>query len=315
MKAKVLVKTDKMSHDEWLEWRKKGIGGSDAGAILGLSKFKNAFQIYLEKVGEVDISEENQSEYAYWGQQLEELVAKEFTKRTGKKVRRCNIILQHPEYSFMCANLDRIVVGEDAFLECKTTSAYNAREWKEEEIPGSYIIQLQHYLSITGYEKCYIACLIGGNRFIWKEIKRDQELINIIIRAEKTFWEEHVLKKIPPTLDGSSAAEQYLKEKYKVGNPDITIELKYEYKDKIQRYFELKQSLLEIEDEVKAIENQIKNELGEAEKGYVDKYITIWKTITSSRVDSKKLKAEYPEIYEKVLKESISRRFEIKEVN
>jgi putative phage-type endonuclease len=166
MQADVLVNTSGMSHEEWLLQRRQGIGGSDAAAIMGISKFKTPFQVYLEKSGEVIETEE--SEFAYWGNQLEELVAKEFTARTGKKAHRRNAILSHPDYPWMTANLDRVVVGESALLECKTTNAYNYKEWQDDEIPESYIIQVQHYMAVTNFEKAYIACLIGGNRFIWK---------------------------------------------------------------------------------------------------------------------------------------------------
>ncbi|MFX8004365.1 lambda-exonuclease family protein, partial [Acinetobacter baumannii] len=124
---------------------------------------------------------------AYFGTMLEDLVAKEFERRSGKKVRRKNAMLKHPEHPFIMANIDRMIVGEKAILECKTTSAYNAKEWESEEIPDSYIIQVQHYLGVLGpeYQKAYFAVLIGGNKFVWKEIERDDELIEIIFEAEK----------------------------------------------------------------------------------------------------------------------------------
>lgn len=311
--ANVLVKTAGMSREEWLKQRQGlGIGGSLAAAVLGLSKWKSPFQAYLELTGEVDSNADN--EFAYWGNQLEDLVAKEFTIRTGKKVRRRNAILSHKMYPWMIADLDRVVVGERAILECKTTNAYSYKEWQDDEIPESYIIQVQHYMAVTGFEKSYIACLIGGNKFILKEVQRDDELIAMILKSEKEFWEEHVIKRIPPPLDGSSAAEKFLKERYKESEPGKVIDLKAENKDKITRYLELKASIDELEKEKKAIENQLKNEIADAECGMVGKFIVNWKTITSSRIDSNILKNDYPDIYGIVCKPSISRRFEIKEV-
>ena len=312
MDANVLVATKGMDKGEWLNWRRHGLGGSDAAAVMGLSKWKSPFQLYLEKVGEVTNDEGN--EFAYWGNQLEELVAREFTLRTGKKVRRRNAILSHSQYPFMIANLDRVVVGEKAVLECKTTNAYNYKEWEDDEIPESYIVQVQHYMAVTGFKKAYIACLIGGNKFIWKQVDRDEELISMIIKAEREFWEEHVVKNIPPAIDGSSAAEEFLKQRYKESQPGKVVDLKVEYKDKISRYFELKETVDQLDEEKAAVENQLKNEIGDAECGMVGRYIVNWRSVTSNRVDSKILKSKYPEVYSKVCKSSITRRFQIKEV-
>lgn len=300
-----------MNKLEWLKERQKGIGGSDVGAILGVNKYKTPFEVYLNKTEPItEIGE--QSESAYWGDQFEDVVAKEFEKRTGKKVRRDRKHYQHKDYPFMVANIDRRVVGENAILECKTANQYLANEWQDDEIPASYLLQVQHYLSVTGAEVGYIAVLIGGQKFIWKEVQRDEELIQMIIKAEKSFWKK-VEDKTPPSLDGSSAAEKYLKEKYKEVEEGKSIELGFEYKEKIKNYLDMKEQLKNFESQVKEQENQIKFEIGEAEYAYAPGYSLSWKKVSSNRVDTKKLKAEYPEIYTKVVKESISRKFNVKE--
>lgn len=300
-----------MNKLEWLKERQCGIGGSDVGAILGVNKYKTPFEVYLEKTEPItEVGE--QSESAYWGDQFEEVVAKEFEKRTGKKVRRDRKHYKHKDYPFMVANIDRRVVGENAILECKTANQYLATEWQDDEIPASYLLQVQHYLFVTGAEVGYIAVLIGGQKFIWKEAQRDEELIQMIIESEKNFW-KMVQDKTPPALDGSSAAENYLKEKYKQAESEKSIELGFEYKDKIKAYFELKEQKDLLENQIKEIENQIKFELKDAEIGFTPGYSISWKNVSSNRVDSKKLKSEFPEIYEKVIKESKNRRFSIKE--
>lgn len=297
---------------EWLKQRQKGIGGSDVGAILGMNKWKTAFQVYVEKVEEItEVSES--SEAAYWGSTMEELVAKEFANRTGKKVRRDNRHLVHRDYPFMVANIDRRVIGENSILECKTTSSFGAKEWEGEEIPDSYLLQCQHYMAVTDRDKCYIAVLIGGQKFLVKEIDRDEELIKLIIEAEKNFWTMHVEKKIPPMLDGSYAAEKYLRNKYPKSDSSIKVDLRSEFGDKISRYLRLKADIKTLEEECKAIENHIKHELGEAERGSIANFLISWKAVFSSRVDSKTLKDKYPEVYKEVCRESISRRFEVRE--
>lgn len=296
---------------EWLRERQCGIGGSDVGAILGINKYKTPFEVYIEKTEPITEVKE-QSESAYFGDIFEDVVAKEFEKRTGKKVRRDRKHYKHNDYPFMVANIDRRVVGENAILECKTANQFLMKEWEGEEIPASYLVQVQHYLAVTGAEIGYIAVLIGGQKFIWKEVQRDEELIEMIIESEKDFWKK-VQDETPPALDGSSAAENYIKEKYKQAESEKAIELGFEYKDKIKTYLEKKEQLKVFETEVKELENQIKFEMGRAEYAYAPGYTLSWKNVSSSKVDSKKLKSEYPEIYEKVIKENKSRRFAIKE--
>jgi len=311
---KVLTKTKDMTEIEWLKSRQQGIGGSDAGAILGVNNYKTPFDVYIDKTQDI-VEPNEQSEAAYWGNILEDNVAREFTKRTGKKVRKRNAILQNIEYPFMIANVDREVVGENSVLECKTTSGWNSKEWVDEEIPANYLVQVNHYMAVAGYEKAYICVLIGGQRYLYKEIERDEELIQILIQAEKDFWENHILKRVPPPLDGSSAAEKYLKERFKDSAQGVAINLSSEYKDKISDYFELKNTIKTLDLQAKEIENNIKFELGEAEIGYAPDYEINWKSVTSNRFDSKRFKTEHPELFKQYLNTSSYRKFSIKEAD
>lgn len=302
-----------MNKLEWLKERQKGIGGSDVGAILGVNKYKTPFQIYLDKTQEIKEVEES-SEAAYWGTKLEDMVAREFAKVTGKKVRRDTRHFVSKKYPFMVANIDRRVVGEKAILECKTVNQFGAKEWEGEEVPASYLVQVQHYIYVTEAEKAYIACLIGGQKFIWKEIKRDNELIEMIINAEKDFW-KLVEEKTPPALDGSSAAEKYLKERFEDVQEGTRVILDSKYKEKIEEYLNLKEQIKELEQKQKALENSLKLEIGDNEAGYIDNFLVNWKGYSRTSIDSKKLKEEQPEIYDKYSKKSKYRKFEIKEEN
>lgn len=315
MDAVILANTSEMSHEEWLQARTCGLGGSDASVVLGLNRYKTPFELWLEKTGQV-LPEDSQSEAAYFGTLLEDLVAKEFEKRSGKKVRKRNAMFRHPEHEFILANIDRFIVGEKAILECKTASAFLAKEWEGNEIPEAYIVQVQHYLGVLGpeYKKGYFAVLIGGQKFVWKEIERDDELIEMIFQAEIDFWNNHVLKGEPPALDGSSAAEKFLAERFTKVDEEKSVPLKAEFKDKIERWHELKTLITQLENEKKEIENQIKYELKDATYGFVGNYRAEWKQFTQKRVDSKKLKAEFPEIYEKVVKPTSYRKFAINQL-
>lgn len=307
--AEILVDVKNLTHDEWLNMRSKGIGGSDVGAICGLSKYRSPYAVYLSKIGE--LPKEPESNAAHFGTILEETVAREFTRQTGKKVKRNNKMLIHKEYPFMLANLDRMVIGEKAFLECKTTSAYNSDLWEGDKIPEGYMLQIQHYMEVLNYDYCYIACLIGGQRFVWKKILRDPELIKTMIAIEKDFWENHVLKRIPPELDGGEADAEILSKLYPESKEE-EIALPYAAAEMIAKYKELKDKKAELEEDLRNCENYLKDLLGENESGYIDDLKVTWKTIKSNRVDSKILKEKYPEIYDECCFESSCRKFGIK---
>lgn len=309
----VLASTSNMAYDEWLETRRYGIGGSDVSGICGLNNYKSPLNIYLDKVGE-HVGEHEQSEAAYWGNTLEEVVAREFTKRTGKKVRNRNAILQHKDYPWMLANLDRVVVGENAILECKTASAYLLKDWDGEEIPDAYILQVQHYLAVTGYEKAYIACLVGGQKFIYKEVEKDQEIIDYLINIEKDFWLNHVEKRVPPPVDGSKASSEVLNIMYPKAIVEEVINLDIEVQDLIKHREELKTKESELEESINEIDNRIKNLMGEHATAVVGEFKITWSNVTSKRVDSKKLKEKCPDIYKQYLKEISSRKFQIKKI-
>lgn len=308
----ILTSIKDMDRTQWLLTRRQGIGGSDAGIIMGLNKYKTAFELWLDKTGQV-LPDESAGEAAYWGNQMEEVVAKEFEKRTGKKVRRSNMMYQHPEHDFMLANVDRFIVGEDALLECKTASAYLAKEWESDEVPATYLVQIQHYLAVTGKSKAYVAVLIGGNKFIWKEIERDEELINQIIAFELDFWETNIKGHVAPALDGSSAAEKYLKDRF-AKSEDKQIILPKTFNEYLTERANLERDIKLLETRKKEIDNNIKGHMESAEKALSDNYEVSWKSMTSKRVDTKKLKEKFSDIYLTVLMESHSRKFTVKEI-
>lgn len=169
MAAKIVVKTKNLSRDEWLEYRTGGIGGSDVSIIAGINPFKSVHQLWLEKTGQIE-PEEQQSEYAHFGTLLEPLVRKEFMQRTGMKVRQKHMLLQSEEYPFMYADVDGVINehGELCIFEAKTASAYKQDLW-EDEVPAAYILQVQHYMAVTGAKRTYIAALVGGNHFYYHE--------------------------------------------------------------------------------------------------------------------------------------------------
>lgn len=307
--AEVIADTKLMSKEEWLKNRQAGIGGSDASAIAGLNPWKSSIQLYMEK------KEENPKEIKSLrmelGNKLEGLVAELFTEETGLKVRNVNGILKNEQYPFALANIDRAIVGEKAFLECKTTNSFALKEW-EEGVPPHYEIQCLHYMAITGATHCYIAALIGNSDFIWHKIERDQETIDYLMQIEKEFWEENILKDIVPLPDGTDAYSEYLKEKYKKSNgKEIELHLLKDGPQKLLRYDEIVSDIKALESEKKFIEQEIQLHMEEFEVAKIGNRKITWKNSSRTSIDSKKLKSEMPEIAEQFMKTSTSRTFRI----
>ena len=305
---KKLVSTLGIEKKEWLRYRKGGIGGSDAGAVCGLNPYRTAMEVYYDKTS--DEIEEIDNEAMRQGREFEEYVARRFMEATGKKVRRANALYYDERYPFMYADVDRLVVGENAGLECKTASPYMADQWKGGKIPLSYQIQCYHYMSVFQADAWYIAVLIYGKEFQFHRIERDEAVISDLIHIEKNFWKDHVEKKILPEPDGSKVADNVIAERFKKSR-GISLPL-MGFDEKLKRRQELVEIMARMETEKKKIEQELKLYLGEAEIAENEHFRVSWKTVNSSRLDEKLLKAEMPETYEKYKKSVSSRRFTVK---
>lgn len=289
LSAKELVSTKDMTREDWLEWRNKGIGSSDVVVVAGLSKYKSPVGLYLEKTGE--IVPEEAGEAAYWGTVMEETVAKEFAKRAPDKyvheyrVQRKNAILQHPDYPFMLANVDRLLYNKDfgwGVLECKTASEYLKDTWFDENggeaVPDGYMLQVQHQLAVTGLQYAYSAVLIGGNKFEMRYIPRDEKIIELLYVIESEFW-KCVEEKIPPAIDGSDASAKLLDRLYPEEEEGKVILLP----DDAGKWFDELEKAKAAEKEAKArveeIKNRFKDAMGTAEiANYGERKVT-WKTV------------------------------------
>lgn len=309
MKLNKVVSTMGMSHETWLEYRKNGIGGSDAGAICGLNPYSTAVTVYLDKLGKKEETPDNEA--MRQGRDFEQYVAERFVEATGKKVRRANAIFSNKEYPFMYANVDRLLVGENAGLECKTANAYGADKWADGHIPEHYEIQCHHYMAVTGAEAWYIACVILGKGFLWKKIDRDERIISDLINIEKHFWEDNVKKEIPPNPDGSRAADEIISQYYKNADAGKAIILN-DFNERLERREELDSLISKLEKEKKQIEQEIKVEMEDAELATAGDYSVSWKNVSQNRVDTKTLKENYPDVYKNVIKNISSRRFVVK---
>lgn len=310
MQANVIEKSDSLSQNEWLNMRKQGIGGSDAAAICGLSRWRSPMDVWLEKTSQIE--PEKAGEAAYWGQIMEPIIREEFTIRTGMKVTTVSYMLQHRRFPFMLANLDGIVQdparGQGIF-EAKTAGLYASSEW-DNALPDEYAIQVQHYLAVTGLPFACVAVLIGGNQFKWLYLERDDAVIDLIIQLESRFW-RLVQTNTPPPLDGSRATTELLNRLYPYGKKQ-EIELPAEALELIEVY-----ELAREQEEKAALlkdtaANQLKNMLGENACGIVGDRRVTWQEVRTERFDSKLLRVDEPDIYSRYLKPSSYRRFQIR---
>jgi putative phage-type endonuclease len=279
-----------------------------------MNPWKSPYTLWLEKTGSVEPEDISDKDVVHFGTLLEPIVAQEFCRREGKKVKQCGLY-RSKQYPFMTASFDRLLVGEDAGLECKTTSAYKGKDWEAGKIPPSYYVQCMHYMMISGLPKWYIACLIGGNKFVTWEIDRDEDDIAALMEAEIKFWEK-VQRQIPPEVDGSDSCTKALQERFSGGQIE-PVTLPKEAIALLDRYDELKELEADIKAQKQDIQNHIcellgNNEIGLVGEGENARKVT-WKTVAGrTTIDAKKLKAEMPDVFEKYAKKSAdSRRFSV----
>ena len=213
-----LVRTQSLDRDQWLAVRKRGIGSSDAAAAVGLNPYKSQLELWMEKTGrDADlpkIDPDDDSTPAYWGSLLEHIVAAQYTRRTGNRVRRVNAVLQHPGHPWMLANLDREVIGaaDVQILECKTAGINGSRLWRD-GVPEYVQLQVMHQLAVSGKQAADVAVLICGQELRVHRIERDERLITQLMELERRFW-LMVEDDRPPAADGSDSAHQALQALY-----------------------------------------------------------------------------------------------------
>jgi putative phage-type endonuclease len=287
----VKISTKDMPHEEWLEHRRNSIGGSDASAILGMNSYSSPYTVWADKLGKLPPKEDNEA--MRLGRDLEEYVAKRFTEATGKKVRRENNILINPDIPFAHANVDRMIIGEDAGFEAKTTSALNTKKFKNGEYPENYYVQCVHYLMVTGCERWYLGVLVLGIEFKWFVIERDEGEIEALKKSEADFW-EYVKSKEAPMADGSDSTSETLKTIYPESNGD-TVDL-MAFEDDLRQY----KHLVSMEDDYKKMKNECANKIkaymGEAGYGISGNYKVSYSSYEKKTFDHKAFAKDNPGI-------------------
>jgi len=294
-----------ISREQWLADRKYYIGGSDEAALLGVSPWRTPLDVFLEKTGDATPFEGNDA--TYWGTRLEDVVAEEYARRTGNKVRRRNAVLVHPEHDFLRANLDREIVGQKRILECKTAGLRSADSWGEDgtdQVPDYYLPQVAHYMAVTGATGADVAVLIGGQDFRIYHVERDLELERLVLERAVQFWHDHVVPRVPPPpMSAQDVVRLFPSDD---GN---TVDATPEVAAAVQR-------LAEVRAQIKALQgdkddpapgteaflaNEVKTFLGSAAvlRGPNGKPMATWKAAKdATRFDAKRFAAEHPDLFQ-----------------
>ena len=285
------VSTKGMNREEWLMRRRKTIGGSDAAGIVGLSKWASPFSVWADKTGRA--AEKEDTEAMRQGRDLEDYVARRWMEETGKRVYRLPAMLYHPKYPFAHADVDRMVIGENAGLECKTTFSLDLKQFNGVEFPVQYYAQCVHYLAVTGAGRWYLAVLAYGRGFFTFVLERDQAEIDALMAAEADFW-KLVEQDTPPDADGSEATSAALREIFPISE-QTTADL-FGRDTVLREYMRLKEDKKALDTRIGEIENTIKADMGEAESGLCGSFHISWKSQNRQTFQAKEFAKDHPSI-------------------
>jgi len=275
------------------EERQSYIGSSDIAAVMGLSRWKTPLHLWAEKTGRLEPFET--SEAAEWGTRLEATVAKKFSEtHEGAKLIAYKKRFIHKDYPYLSCELDRIIAGTDEMVEVKTCHYTKAKEFDGEEIPIEFVLQVNFAMGLSGRSKAWIAILLGGQRYLEKELTFNEELYDRQILAAVKFWEEFVGKNQPPMAMSQDA--DTLLELFPNGSAEILEVSDKEKSDLLDSALERRNELIvekkAIEAEQDKIESQIKQVIGELGGIKTPKFKVTWTPTSRTLVDREKLEED-----------------------
>jgi putative phage-type endonuclease len=299
-----------LNNQDFTHDRTKYLGGSDIGAILGLSPYKIPLDVWLEKTGKQANLVDNLP--IRFGTFAESFVANEYARATGTILVEYPKAIAHPEHPFLQGHIDRFIASDPSsrlftedgtctashLLECKTASPFMQHQWGEagsDEVPMSYLAQCHWYLCMTQLERCDLAVLFGNADFKMFQIHRDVDLESTLLEAAITFWQNHVLTDMPP--DAKTMGDyQKLFAKEVPGKIIEATEQTYLLIDKAK---EVNAVIDSKEQELEEIKKSLMEQMQEAQElTYQGKVIATWKRPKASfRFDSKRFESEYPELF------------------
>lgn len=319
----MITKIKTNNREEWLAERKKSLGGSDMGAVLGMNSYTSPTAVWMDKTGR--LPEKEQSEWMRLGTDLEDYVAQRFCEASGLKVVKDSYTWRNSKFPHLHMNPDRRVVGQKAGLECKIVSQLNEKKYRGGEFPDSYYAQVVTYLCVSEFERWYLGALILGEGIRIYQMTRipndtkpdwciasvyvDEEELKALGDTAENFW-GYVERDTPPPADSHPQTGEALFNLYP-NSRDDAIGIGAFERD-LENYFRLKDQLKSLTQTVDGIENRIKAHLGECALGEGEKYKVSWKTQYRSTFDSKKFVADHPDMdVSKYYKTSSSRPFKV----
>lgn len=315
---RVLFDTRERTIEQWRAERMRGIGGSEAGAILGMNPHRTPIQVYLEKTGQAEPFEGNEA--TTWGTRLEPMIRnafpEEYLLREQKEtaVAEYPFMLQSTEHPFMLANVDGQMIDPvygNGGLEVKLTSVLMAKAWEHDRLPDTYYAQVQHYAAVTGWPYFMVVALIGYH-LEWRYVPRNEEFIGKLIATEQEFWERHVLGDELPEPSGKTADSEALASLYP-SSTDEVVELPPELERVMGEYLVLKDQISAKKERKTQIAQRIKAHLGEAKVGSCGPYKATWSRFDKEQVDVKRLKVEEAEVWKRFRKVTPGNRFDVTE--
>lgn len=302
------------TREQWEKDRRKRktIGGSDAAAVLGLSKYASPYSLWAQKTGLVVPEDISDKEAVRLGVDLEDYVARRWMEATGKKLKRDNHIILNSDYPFAHANVDRLVIGEpDAGFEAKTTSSFEIlQQCRNGKFPDAWYCQVVHYMMVTGAKRWYLGVLAFGHGFFHFTIERNEAEIEALVCAEAAFF-QNVENNIPPDVDGSDASLEALKTIYSESKSE-QVDL-FPVETYILAYNNLSKQIKELERKKEESAAKIQKFMGTADTGVYSNGKVSWKTQERSTFDRKKYEAENGTIPPGYFKKTKSRPFIVTE--
>lgn len=298
-----------LSHEEWLQARKQGIGGSDAGAIMGVHPYKGMFGVWADKKGYGEAVEDNEA--MRQGRDLEDYVARRFSEKTGLTVRREYGMMRSRNHPFMQANIDRRIKGERAGLECKTSRDIYMKRYRNGEFPMEYYCQCLHYMAVTGWDAWYLAVLVYGTDLLIFKICREeaQDDINQLIEAEEAFWTRYMEDGRTPPPDDLPATGRVLDGMW-MGETGGSMDATVTQDATIDELIELRAEKRALEKRITGVENRLKAEMEEVTELRGTGGLVTWKPQTQRRISEKRLRELYPMVDVDRIRERVeTRRF------
>ena len=261
-----VVDTARLSEVMWLGYRRAGIGGSDAAAVMGVSPFTTTRDLYYDKRGIHPALPDD----ANWvakrvGRALEDLVADIFVVKTGLKVFQIKKMFRHPLHEFMLADVDYFVElpgGKRAILECKTANYNTQYKWQDGAVPLNYELQGRHYMAVMNIDTVFFACLFGNNEgeFVYRKVERDHDQEADLIEQEQFFWEEYVRKGVePPYTESGDLVLDSIKRHYGEADADApAVRLSSIFALKLEAYLAFSEQKSALAKQLRELENAMK---------------------------------------------------------